>query len=384
MSLEWQNGRQLAGVTGDGLNVSYKYNSAGIRTEKTVNGITTKYTLQDKKVVRESDGTNTLWYFYDDNDSVVGFELNGTTYYYVKNLHDDVLGILDADGVLVVSYTYDSWGRQINCTGPMASTVGEVNPYRYRSYRYDSEIGLYYLNSRYYDPSTGRFINADNASIIDGANAHMLENNLYAYCFNNPINSQDDEGTWPNWLKKVVAAVAVVVVVAVVAAVVVATAGAGTAAAAVAIGAAKGAAIGAASGAALGAAGGAISHRIQTGSWEGAGQAALEGMGDGALSGAITGGITGGANGYSAFKAGGNSSGVPFNPKGSSQTGVDPNTLNYGRSLNPDKLSAVRKIVSRSGMYGVIQVSRSGTIIDGNHRVAIARLFKIAVDVIIR
>lgn len=114
----------------------------------------------------------------------------------------------------------------------------------------------------------------------------------------------DEDGNWPKWAKKLVAAVAVVAVVAVAAAITVATAGAGTAAACFAIGAAKGAAMGFAIGAATGAAGGAISHRVTTGSWKGSGKAALEGGADGALTGAITGAITGGMNSNSCFVAG--------------------------------------------------------------------------------
>ena len=111
----------------------------------------------------------------------------------------------------------------------------------------------------------------------------------------------DETGELWGWLKKTIAAVAIVAAVAVVAAVTVATAGSCTAVAAIAVGAAKGAAVGMVVGGATGAAQGAISHRIKTGSWEGAGQAALEGMGDGALTGAITGAIQGGMSGYSGY-----------------------------------------------------------------------------------
>jgi hypothetical protein len=76
--------------------------------------------------------------------------------------------------------------------------------------------------------------------------------------------------------------------------------------------------------------------------------------------------------------------GAAFNPNQSTQIGVDPNTLKINRVLNPNKLAAVEARLRSSGMYGVIEVMRDGTIIDGNHRVAIARILKIAVDVIIR
>ena len=177
----------------------------------------------------------------------------------------------------------------------MASTLGAKNPFRYRGYYYDTETGYYYLNSRYYDPVTGRFLNADNA--VSGTGESVQGYNLYAYCFNNPVNMDDRTGNWPSWATKLVAAVAVVAVVAAVAAITVATAGAGTAAAVIAVGAAKGAAIGLVTGAAIGAGTAAVNHRVSTGSWEGADKAALEGAGDGALSGAITGAVTGAASG---------------------------------------------------------------------------------------
>ena len=167
---------------------------------------------------------------------------------------------------------------------------------------YDQETGFYYVSSRYYDPEVGRWLNADIPETLSADFENITQYNLFAYCFNNPVNMSDETGTWPNWAKKVVAAVAVVGVVAAVAAITVATAGAGTAAAVIAVGAAKGAAIGMASGAAIGAATGAVSHRVSTGSWEGADKAALEGVGDGALSGAVSGAITGAAG--SALKVG--------------------------------------------------------------------------------
>ena len=161
---------------------------------------------------------------------------------------------------------------------------------------------MYYLQSRYYDPGMGRFINADTL-IVEPGDA-LTAHNLFAYCFNDPINKTDQQGTWPSWAKKLAAAVAVVAVVAVVAAVTVATAGTGAAITCAAMGAAKGAAIGFVSGAISGAASGAVTHRIKTGRWDGAGEAALNGMADGALSGAISGAVTGAFTSPYCFVAG--------------------------------------------------------------------------------
>jgi len=192
-TFEWQNGRQLAGVTGNNQTISYTYNADGIRTSKTVNGVTTYYTLEGSNVVMETDGTDTIWYYYDATGSLTGFELNGTAYFYVKNLQGDIIAITDASGTKVVEYAYDAWGRVRSTTGSLASTVGAKNPYRYRGYRYEKEFGLYYLQSRYYDPFLKRFINADGyASTGQG----VLGNNIFAYCGNNPANRADASGAF--------------------------------------------------------------------------------------------------------------------------------------------------------------------------------------------
>ena len=268
-----------------------------------INGITTNYHWLDGKLQAEETDTYMLVYHYDENGMLVGFtyKTGGTeaNYYYVHNLQGDVIGIIDNSGAMVVEYAYDAWGKVLSVTGTLANTIGALNPFRYRDYYYDTETGFYYCISRYYDPEICRWINADGQ--ISGVSEDVLGYNQFTYCFNNPVNLQDEDGNWPKWAKKLAVAVAIVAVVAVVA---VATAGTGTAIACIAAGAAKGAAVGLAVGAVTGAAGGAISHRISTGSWDGAGEAALNGMADGALSGAITGAITGGMNNNVCFVAG--------------------------------------------------------------------------------
>ena len=79
-------------------------------------------------------------------------------------------------------------------------TIALLNPFRYRSYYYDEETGLYYLNSRYYDPQIGRFINADNISTLDVTQIALNGLNLYAYCLNNPVNETDENGYFLLWL----------------------------------------------------------------------------------------------------------------------------------------------------------------------------------------
>lgn len=83
--------------------------------------------------------------------------------------------------------TYDAWGNVLTWTGSLRA----INPIRYRGYYYDTESGLYYLKSRYYDPQVGRFINAD-AQFDE--NAGFAGHNLFVYAANDPIQFIDDNG----------------------------------------------------------------------------------------------------------------------------------------------------------------------------------------------
>ncbi len=190
-SYVWEEGRQLKTVSGNSHSISYKYDDSGIRTQKIVDGVTTTYHLVGDKVTYENNGTDKIYYTYDSSNDLVSMNLNGTEYYYIRNAQGDIIGLFDSTGTQVVSYTYDTWGKLISTTGSLASTVGAKNPYRYRGYRYDAETQLYYLQSRYYNPEWGRFINADG---ITGETGVLLSHNIFAYSFNNPINREDSNG----------------------------------------------------------------------------------------------------------------------------------------------------------------------------------------------
>ncbi len=196
-SYTWEEGRQLEAMSKTGQSLSFKYNDEGIRTEKIVNGVSTKYNVVDGKVTFETNGTDSIYYSYDSEDNLVGMSLNGTVYWYVRNSQGDIIGIIDSTGTQVLSYTYDTWGKLISITGTLASTVGQKNPYRYRGYRYDTETGLYYLQSRYYNPAWGRFVNADDVEILKKltkTQEDLLDVNLFVYCLNNPVNMDDPDG----------------------------------------------------------------------------------------------------------------------------------------------------------------------------------------------
>ena len=181
----WQNGRQLQKMQKAGVTAEFVYNADGLRVQKTVNGVVTKYTLHGKNVVHMTSGTDELHFFYDAQNRPAVVVYNGTAYAYVKSLQGDIVAILDENGNTVVSYGYDAWGAPLWCTGELAETLGKVQPFRYRGYVFDEETGLYYLRSRYYNPRWGRFVNADGA---------IIQKNLFAYCSNGPIVGYDPSG----------------------------------------------------------------------------------------------------------------------------------------------------------------------------------------------
>ncbi|WP_160317240.1 RHS repeat-associated core domain-containing protein [Oxobacter pfennigii] len=200
----WEGGRQLKSISGNGKTIEFKYNDAGIRTQKTVyQGTTTptvesttKYHLVGDKVTYEiktdADGKiDTIYYTYDSAGKLASMNLNGVEYFYIRDAVGNITGLLDDTGTQVVWYDYDTWGKASEPTGPLADTVGAKNPYRYRGYRYDAETGLYYLQSRYYNPEWCRFINAD---AIGGEVGTLLSHNAFAYSMNNPVNFSDPSG----------------------------------------------------------------------------------------------------------------------------------------------------------------------------------------------
>ena len=190
----WQNGRQLQKMQKAGVTAEFVYNADGLRVQKTVNGVATKYTLHGKNVVHMTHGTDELHFFYDAQNRPAVVVYNGVPYAYVKSLQGDVIAILDAAGNVVVSYVYDAWGAPIGKSGSMAETLGTLNPFRYRGYVFDEETGLYYLRSRYYNAQWGRFVNADNVlNICATSNCNRVPN-AFAYCSNGVIQRTDTDG----------------------------------------------------------------------------------------------------------------------------------------------------------------------------------------------
>ena len=156
-----------------------------------------------------------LLFSYDANGQAVSVNYNGTEYYYLRNGQNDIVGLMDESGMRVVEYIYDAWGKLISTTGTLATTLGAVNPFRYRGYYYDTETGLYYLTTRYYDPEVCRFISAD---VYMSTGQGVIGGNMWAYCLNNPVNMIDVNGELASWSQiftGIAIAAAIVAVVAV-------------------------------------------------------------------------------------------------------------------------------------------------------------------------
>ncbi len=212
-TLEW-NGRQLAAVNQGNKRYEYSYNSDGLRTSvKTYNdNVLTSiqyYIWKNGKLMgyfnedKTGDNDTSVKMLYDNNDELIGFRLVNEQIdydkllFFRKNLQGDILSVCDSFGNQVLTYTYDAWGNvnvtantdDIQCAISTSMAI-EFVPITYRGYLYDSDTGLYYLQSRYYNPTYGRFLNAD--SIMK--TGEPLGANIFAYCGNNPVNYVDYDG----------------------------------------------------------------------------------------------------------------------------------------------------------------------------------------------
>ncbi len=201
-SMGWSRYGTLTSYNGN----TYTYDANGIRLSKTntAKQETTKFFISGTKILGMEIGTNNLRFRYGVN-GIQGFSYNGQEYVYRKNIQGDITHIFKlTNGVLELAaeYKYDAWGK-CEVTDVDNSGIGIINPIRYRGYYYDTDTGLYYLNARYYDPETGRFISADSTQYLEPSIANGL--NLYAYCANNPVMNVDPDGTF--FLSLLIAAV---------------------------------------------------------------------------------------------------------------------------------------------------------------------------------
>jgi len=174
----------------------------GTVSEKVAGAVTYDYYYDEGTLVYQEKNDNTSIHFLTEVGSeYLGFRYGGTTYFYAKNAQGDIIGILNSAGNFIARYRYDAWGVPIaitdgngNDVSNNPSHIANINPIRYRGYYYDVETGFYYLQTRYYDPTVGRFINAD-ARI--NTSQGVLGINMFAYCINNPVNMADHSGNKP-------------------------------------------------------------------------------------------------------------------------------------------------------------------------------------------
>ena len=201
-------------VTKNGVTTTYTYDSNGLRTSKTTGDDVTEYTYLGSSLVyqvtNKGQSDEVSLYFYYDEAGIAAFSYKSAEhptdnglYYYIRNPQGDILGIVDRTGTLIARYDYSAYGEYKLVWAPEEvpseqiqrnNRVRNANPFDYRGYYYDTETGLYYVSSRYYDPEIGRFLNSDETSYIyaDGINYGV---NLFAYCENNPVNMYDPNGT---------------------------------------------------------------------------------------------------------------------------------------------------------------------------------------------
>ena len=198
-SFTWQ-GRRLVGAVKGTKTMSFTYDDNGLRTSKTVNGITTEYYWNGNLLVAEKTPTYLVIYNYDASGRPIGMAYHGSdytqyqwdVYWFDLNLYGDVIAVYNNDKKKLVNYTYDPWGYcDVGYYNKGATTSAVYNSLRYRGYYYDTDLGLYYLQSRYYDANTYRFVNAD-GYISTGQG--ILGYNMFAYCGNNPVNRVDNGG----------------------------------------------------------------------------------------------------------------------------------------------------------------------------------------------
>lgn len=212
-SFSWERGRQLNKVYKSGvLTATYQYNQNGLRTEKITDDEEHTYEWEKTNLIRETikykqnNMVYDIWYLYNGNGDLVGFEysyidennqLQSKQVYYEKDYVGNVIAILDDKGNEIVTYEYDTWGNILDYTIQQGGEIPyQLNNIGYKQYYKDKETGFYYLQSRYYDTITHRFLNADETGMLFAGTSEMFEDNLFIYCNGNPINAVDCDGRW--------------------------------------------------------------------------------------------------------------------------------------------------------------------------------------------
>ena len=181
---------RLVGVVDSAYTASYAYNTAGLRTQKSVtkNNVTTteKFLTDGGNVVLETNSSGTqLAYDVYGPEGIISRKTSAGTLYYLYNGHGDVVQLTNSSGNVIIAYTYDAFGNMTT------NTANDTNPFRYCGEYFDLETETYYLRARYYSPSTGRFTQRDS---FGGYYNDPLSLNRYTYGHNNPLKYIDPSG----------------------------------------------------------------------------------------------------------------------------------------------------------------------------------------------
>ena len=177
--------------------VTYKYDTSGIRLEKTSGGVSKRYITSGDRILAERDIINKNYIYDEIGPCAIIVYLIGVwdSYYLKRDCFGNITEIFDAEGKTIGTYQYDAWG---NCTMSKDSTygeiayndgvhvhVGDINVLRWRGYYYDDETGLYFINGRWYDPETCRYLSPTDHRTL--ATEVLGQNSRYSYANNNPV-----------------------------------------------------------------------------------------------------------------------------------------------------------------------------------------------------
>lgn len=185
--------------------IDYTYDSNGLIIKKVLGywydddrdseEFTTQYYYDGDKLITEINQYCRLDFLYDENGMLYGLiKDNSSKYFYVRDYLQNILGIVDQNGKLVVKYKYDAYGNSKGIEDTSGCNLGTRNPFRYKGYYYDDDTEMYYCKSRFYVPKWRRWLNSDSINYLEPQNITCL--NLFAYCNNNPVMYVDENGNF--------------------------------------------------------------------------------------------------------------------------------------------------------------------------------------------
>ena len=185
--------------------VDYTYDSNGLIIKKVLcycysddrdpDEYTTNYYYDGDKLITQIKNNIRLDFLYDENGMLYGLiKDNSSKYFYVRDYLQNILGIVDQSGKLVVKYKYDAYGNSKGIEDTSGCSLGSRNPFRYKGYYYDDDTEMYYCKSRFYVPKWRRWLNSDSIDYLEPQNITCL--NLFAYCNNNPVMYVDENGNF--------------------------------------------------------------------------------------------------------------------------------------------------------------------------------------------